>query len=340
MSRKTPPSCRPVGGAARARRRGATPDRRAGRPTPTGSPAPLDTCIIGILLGGHLGDTLITTPLARQLVQEKGLTVKVTEHPSTRAAFANNPFVHDYTTSRGMALVPWLKGGGHVLQQLQRGLGVEVSDPPRPEVYLSREERAWASTWLAEHVPARRKVCVLSPRAVTTAGRYEGADWDQVSLALQEEYAVVQPVLSAEGVHEGQPRQPRPGRRRHEGQTPGAIIAVDLPTRHYLALVAAADLFVGVLSGGAHASAAFHVPAIVVVWPELAPRIKFPVDGLGIGEEFAYPTQAHLCTSSVTRSGFDGRALRDKISEALALEPVRPPRGVPPRDPGRRRSAG
>jgi hypothetical protein len=71
---------------------------------------------------------------------------------------------------------------------------VEVSDPPRPEVYLSRQERAWAAAWLAEHVPARRKVCVLSPRAVTTAGCYDGADWDQISRALQEEYAVGAPI--------------------------------------------------------------------------------------------------------------------------------------------------
>jgi hypothetical protein len=255
-------------------------------------------------------------------VQEKRLTVKVTEHPSTRAVFANNPFVSGYSVLRGFSLLAWRQGTGHVIQQLQRGLGVAVSDPPRPEIFLSRQERAWAATWLAENVPAGRKVCVLSPGALKTAGYYAGVAWDQVSLALQEEYAVVQPVLSARPVDAGQPRRPSRERRRHEGQTSGAISPVDLPTRHYLALVAAADLLVGGLSGGAHVAAAFHVPAIIVVWPELASRIKFPVPGWGIGEQFAYPTQGHLSTSSLTRNGFDGQALRDRIAEALALEPV------------------
>jgi hypothetical protein len=340
MARTTSPHSRPVGGAARARHRAATPGRRTGRPDPTGSPPGLETCIIGRFLDGHLGDALITTPLPRQLVQEKRLAVKVTDHPSARDVFANNPFVYGYTMIGGLALFDWLQGGGHAIQQLQRGLGLEVSDPPRPEVHLSREERAWAAAWLAENVPARRKVCVLSTRARQTAGYYDGVDWGQVSLALQEEYAVVQPVLSARRVHPGRPRQPRQDGRRPKGQTPGAIRAVDLPTRHYMALVAAADLLVGGLSGGAHVAAAFHVPALVVVWPELASKIALPVPGWGIGEQFAYPTQAHLSTSRLTRSGFDGQALRDKVAEALALEPVPSPRGVTPRGPRRRRSAG
>jgi hypothetical protein len=336
MARRSSRRTRPVTGTPRARRRAGAPDRGVEQPAGTGSPEAGETCVLGLLLEGHLGDTLCTTPLARQLVQERRLTVKVTEHPSTRAVFAHNPCVSGFSMLRGFSLLAWRQGDGHVIQQLQRGLGVEVSDPPRPELFLASEERAWAATWLAEHVPAGKKVCVLSPGAQKTARFYQGVDWDRVSRVLQEEYAVVQPLLSAADPPPEPHRQPR----RHAGQTPGAIIAVDLPTRHYLALVAAADLLVGGYSGGPHVAAAFHVPTIVIVWPELASKLTFPVHGWGTeGEHFAYPTQAHLVTSSLTQRGFDAQALRAAIPEALALEPGSRPRPAAPRGSGRRRSA-
>ncbi|MBI5479956.1 MAG: hypothetical protein HY906_13910, partial [Deltaproteobacteria bacterium] len=199
-------------------------DRRPGRAEPTGATPLRQNCILGLLLEGHLGDALCTTPLARQLVQEKGMTVNVTEHPNTRAAFANNPFVSGYSMAKGFSPLAWREGDGHVIQQLQRGLGLEVSEPPRPEVYLSPQERAWASTWLAQNVPAGRKVCVLSAQVVSTADQYGDVDWDRVSLTLQEEYAVVQPLLSTSPVDAS--RGPEAGHEqpRHEGQTPGAVV--------------------------------------------------------------------------------------------------------------------
>ena len=142
------------------RRRSITPARPAVIRGPFTQPTTSKTFVIDFFLSCHLGDALVTTSLTRQLALEKYLDVQIIKHRSTAAVFDNNPFVSAYTLQRGVKLSTLLRGDGHMIQRLQRGLGLTITHPPRPEIYLSDDERTWASTWLKEHTPTGPPVCV------------------------------------------------------------------------------------------------------------------------------------------------------------------------------------
>ena len=221
-----------------------------GKTNPPGEPATAnDAVVLGLFGAAHLGDTLCTSPLPRLLRQRLNRPIYVVDHPVARAVFDANPHVSGFAGGETIALNSRMIGNGHVLQRLAQGLELPVEPAPRPEIYLTEEETKWAAgerhRW-----PAGRPACVLSTAAQTDRGNLERVDWEAVARVLCRELTVVQPVLA-------------------ERPEPGTVPYFRLPVRRYMALVAAADCFVGGTSGGSHVAAAFGVPSVIVAWRSL-----------------------------------------------------------------------
>jgi hypothetical protein len=251
--------------------------------------------VLGLFGAAHLGDTLCTSPLPRLLRQRLDRPIYVTDHPMTRAVFAGNPHVSGFAGRETIALNNRMIGSGHVLQRLAQGLELPVEPMPRPEICLTDAEREWAAgerrRW-----PADRPVCVLSTGAETDKANLERVDWAAVARVLCREFTVVQPVLA-------------------EPPIPGAVPYSQLPLRQYMALIAAADCFVGGTSGGSHVAAAFGVPSLIVAWRSLLDHLRFPVSGLGVVAAFCYPQHWFIAAEDLGRACFREESLLTRLRE-------------------------
>lgn len=268
------------------------------QPTLPAGALPHDAVVLGRFSAAHLGDTLCTSALPRLIHGARGRPVYVQEDPVLRAVFTANPHVAGFVAGEFPKLDHRMRGAGHVLQRLQQGLELPIEPMPRPEIHLTQTERRWA-TDERERWGHERPACVLSTSAVTDAGNASRVDWFSVAEALRRRFTVVQPVLS-------------------EPPLPGTISPRGLSLRQYMALIAAADFFVGATSGGSHVAAAFGVPALVVSWRALLDPLRFPVSGLGIPAAFLYPQQWHLAAEDLATGRFRVRQLEQVLADMQA----------------------
>lgn len=249
----------------------------------------------------HLGDALCTSPLPRMLWEQTGRGAYVPDHPTARAVFRQNPYVSGYLPG-GAPLCRLARGHGHVIQRIVQALELPLPTRPRPEIYLSPDERRWARR-VRRELAGRRRMCILSTGAMTDAGNLARVDWSAAAGALGRRHVVVQPVV-------------------REPVARGATALRGLTLRRYMALIAEADLFVGGTSGGSHVAAAFDVPAIIVVWRELHREARFPVAAGGEAGElrfkasFLYPHHALLCAEDLERGTFREDTIRSAIENA------------------------
>lgn len=262
----------------------------------------------------HLGDTLCMTPLPRLLSVAYGTRVYLSDEPIHRAVFANNPYVAGFRKTRGIRLHHRLRGSGHLLQRFQRRFGLLVEGVPRPELYLSDAEIQWAigqrKKW-----PVDRPTCILSTRAIAEASRYRNIDWPAIGAAWLEFCTLVQPVMSSPAVYQNEIVKPS-GEHRNSWRpaevVPGAIIYRDLALRQYISLFHVADHFCGGSSGGSHVAAAFGLPSLIVIWPEIFQTLRFPQRSRGFSEDmFLYPQHGFINMADV-RSGRVNRAVLAK----------------------------
>ena len=241
------------------------------------SPGPSEFTL-GLLWGSHLGDQLCLTPLPRLLKTAFGTRVYVNDTPVNRAIFKHNPYVEGFRRTPRTFHKLVAKGYGHHIQRLARGFGVAFEGDPKPEVYLTDEERQWA---LRERTKWRRDrpVCIFSLRALSSQGYYQRVDWHAVGGAWMKWCTAVQPVLTTVSAYT---REVFPLSRRHreewrpEHVLAGAVVYENLTLRQYMSLFSVADYFCGVLSGGAHVAAAFGLPSLVIVWRDLFSRLRLP----------------------------------------------------------------
>jgi hypothetical protein len=233
--------------------------------------------------------------------------------------FLNNPYIAGFAPSVGLPLWDRARGFGHLIQRLQQGFDLPVDDVPRPEIYLSDDEFAWARCKRAAW-PAERPACIFSPRVLTDGGQFRRVDWLAVGAALSGRFTLIQPVLTtAESYRRDlDPRQGGDDRWTNEPIVPGAIIYRDLPLRHYLSLFAVADAFCGGTSGGAHAAAAFDVPSLLVTWRDLERSLSFPVSSARVGPAwFVYPQHRTLAAEVLEVDQVDLGLLGERV-DALA----------------------
>lgn len=250
---------------------------------------------VGLLYGARLGDTIITSGIPERLNREQGLEVTVVHYPTTLQVFAHNPHVTGYLTG-GRIDYGTPDGIGHLIQRVERFLGLEPEPWPRGRLHFNQQELLRASA-LREHVVVEQRsqrLALVSTAATTHLGEYAWVPWVRVVATLRSAgYAVVHTALCS-------------GRRlsdlmRIPPDLPadpvidGAFRVEDLPCRDFLALLATADLAVVTASGSSHAAAASDVPA-VVLWPQARGFSQFrpPVSGYPGRLAWLYPQHAHI----------------------------------------------
>lgn len=260
--------------------------------------------VLGLLSAPHLGDTLCTTPLPRLLSEHQERMVYVIDHPSTRSLFANNPYVSGFERGRHVRLHRKMRGSGHVIQRLQQGFRLPMDLRPKPEIYLSDEERQWARQQRADW-PGEKPACLMASRAITDEGHYRTVDWDTMAEAWAASCTLVQPILTSPQAYVPQVAnisQAAVQQWSPEDVLADAVLYRDLPLRKYLALFSVTDFFLGPTSGGTHVAAAFDVPALVVTWEPLYSELEFPCTGRPLCPgSFLYPQQEFLSVEQAKR---------------------------------------
>jgi hypothetical protein len=250
---------------------------------------------LGVLGAGHLGDVLCVSPLPRLLSERLGRRVWVTDTANARAVFGNNPYVEGLASAATLPVNHLLRGSGHVIQRFQQGLSLPVQPRPMPELYLDDAEREWASD-LRRRAADGRRVCVLSTGALTDGGNAGRIDWGSIARVLGKDYAVIQPIVD-------------------ERNVVGTVACRGLSVRQYMALVWAADLFVGATSGGSHVAAAFDVPSLIVAWRSLLDPLRFPTSGPNLVAAFLYPQHWFIASEDVAANRFNEPMLRSVLTD-------------------------
>ena len=257
--------------------------------------------IFGIsrLGAAHLGDTLCGSTLPRLLNLVSDAMIFIDDCPITRAVFTGNPYVTGFKCGATVNLQYRMRGNGHLIQRLEQGFDLPVSQIPRPEIYLSGNEKDWAVRFLEELRPSK-PVCVLSTGAYTDGANVKRVDWESAVKVLKTQYTVVQAILN-------------------ESPVAGAVHVYKLSIRQYISLISVTDCFMGGTSGGSHIAAAFDVPAIIVAWRDIIAKARFPISGLGIPAAFLYPQQWLLAWEDLWKGEFKQTALESVLSEIDAL---------------------
>lgn len=258
--------------------------------------------VLSLFAGGHLGDVLCTSPLPRMLYKYQGLRTYATDHPNTRAIFSNNPYVCGFVRGFTVSLDAIQNGDGHISQRLMQGFELPVDPSPKPEIYLTREERRWAKRQRRQW-PSDKPVCIVSSAAISDSWMCDYVDWNTVAQALSARYTLIQPVLT-------------------EAPIAGAVAYKGLSVRQYISLFSVADRFVGITSGGTHIAAAFGVPTLVIIWNDLQRKVRFPIVGpvtvsdLDWKAAFLYPHHWFIAAEDVS-GGADSSAKLEAVLDDM-----------------------
>ncbi|MBN1126620.1 MAG: hypothetical protein JXA82_16555 [Sedimentisphaerales bacterium] len=284
-----------------------------------------DTVVLGLLSASHLGDVLCTTTIPRQLNVELRKQVFVVDHSSTRLVFANNPYVAGFVTQYPNQLKRYLRGGnGHVIQRLQQGLGVCVSTRPKPEIYLSDEEYAWAKEQ-KQYWPKGKPVCLLSTRLLSDKERLGDIDWETIGYNWADLCTIIQPVITKPEQYVREVASVSLGENIEEKTGWGseavyskAYVYENLTTRQYIALFSVVDYFCGGTSGGANVAAAFNVPSLIIVWDDLNKTISFPSKAQSLSPgTFLYPQHQFFFCDQIKKGMIDVPRLKTAIMKTI-----------------------
>ena len=277
----------------------------------------LRTSSTSIVLGffgiSHLGDAIMTTGLPRKIFQRLGKMVYVVHHPSTVGVFAYNPYVAAFKNDGYVTLTDKMTGPGHIIQKVERGLGLPVDPVPKGELYFSDEELRWA--WDQRRQWRRKKpACILATGAFTdsSAERFSGLAWDRMARVLRRSFTLVQLMLTSVAHYKSETVLTDGLLGAWDPDTPvdGAIHYTNLPLRQYMSLFAVADCHVGPTSAGAHIAAALGMPALIVLNRIANPnQVVFPHPRAGMWmESFLYPQHTFVRSDGLYPRTFNARA--------------------------------
>ena len=206
---------------------------------------------LGFVFGSALGDELMGSVLPRQL-SATGVKVFKVKHRCTETIVANNPHISGWQNAGRIGLGRAYVGDGHHTQCIQRYFKVPEDTFPRPEIYLSPDEKKWAEKQRSEW-PSGKPVIIVSTSSfgsVQHPDSYTLRPWRQWISILAQNAVVVR-------------CQSRTETPLNVPPVPGVFELSDLTTRQYMSLFSVADGYFGAESGGAHVAAAFQLPSIV-----------------------------------------------------------------------------
>lgn len=228
---------------------------------------------LGFLGLSHLGDVLCSSTLPRKIKETHGVDVFFVRHRSTINFLMHNPFVSGFRNEGRIALKDLARGTGHIIQKLERSFGVPLEPFPRPEIYLSDDEHAFA--WkVRATLPRDRPLAVICTNSITDNMAGGTANyWRRWAEILGQRYCVVQPALTTIEPLEEVVRLSDVNRSAWRPDEPldNCYVLENLRCRQFLSLFSVADFYLGPNSGGAHAAAAFDIPSLVIL-----PRRQYP----------------------------------------------------------------
>ncbi len=213
--------------------------------------------VLGFMGNAHPREAMYSTAIAKSL--SSVADVWSVRHRSTYFAYKNNREICGFRNAGRLGLSRLCYGPGHRIQQLQRAFGLPIDPFPRPDLYLSTEELAWAAGFRAL-LPRNKGVAIVGvPPKATRDGV-----WQKLVSLLGMSHTVLHPLVTQRHVHEetvagidwgGDSSLP--------SYMSDAFVVENYTARNYMALFSIADLYVG-MSGGAALSVAagFSVPAI------------------------------------------------------------------------------
>lgn len=216
-----------------------------------------------------LGDSLILTTLPAKLkARYPQLRIEIFVRGLNPWVFLNHPHVDAWSRApRELFGDDTNRGEGHLIQQKERGFGLELSEDPRPEVYLSMPEIRAAKARIAAGPCTGKPLIALHPAGGTENRVAERETWAHVAQALGEVAEVWQ--VGVEG------DRPLPG------VAPAFFPRTGPGVRQLFAFLSRARGFVGVDSGPMHVAKSQGLPALIVtrqndIAQRLARREKEP----------------------------------------------------------------
>jgi ADP-heptose:LPS heptosyltransferase len=234
-----------------------------------------------------LGDALILTTLPAKLkAAYPHLKVEVFVRGLNPWVFLNHPQVDGWSRApRAVYGDDTNLGEGHLIQQKERGFGLEISEDPRPEIYLTMEEIRAAKALIENRRKSKLPIIALHPAGHTEKNVAERESWARVAQALGAQAEVWQVGL--------------------EGDTPLPSIQqtaffprTGQGVRQLFAFFSRIQGFVGVDSGPMHVAKSQGVPACIVTrHADVAVRILHQNFRFG----FLYLDHTHLPVEQLLR---------------------------------------
>jgi hypothetical protein len=210
-----------------------------------------------------LGDAMMLTTLPAKLrARYPRLAIDTYARGLNPAIFEANPHV------RGVARFPraiygddcnW--GSGHLLQLKEQFFDLPVSEPPRPELYLSDRERAAARRYVVRRsftdtvAELARPLIILHPWGKTWEAAAEVEFWDALVARWKHRARFWQVGMLGQGAVQGC--------EYYLWTTRGS----STEARRLFAITEQAQAFVGVDSGPMHVAAAFAKPSFILLPP-------------------------------------------------------------------------
>jgi hypothetical protein len=238
--------------------------------------------VLGYVFNAHLGDCMMATTLPRKLKEKYGIGVRVVRHHMTIDMFKNNPYVDGHLCKGRIPLGRWNVGKGHLIQRMERYFGLDEDPYPRPEIYLSDEEQAWAASFRSNLPDGPVVVVCCGAVSNNSLDPFDFRPWQVWADLIGEEATVVQLMVRNNGMRENRGVQPGT-----EEMLEGHISLGNLPRRLFFAVFSVADGYFGTWAAGSHVAAAFGLPSIVHLNGHLLNEPVFPASE-GIGA-FLYP---------------------------------------------------
>jgi len=208
-----------------------------------------------------LSDLLMLTSLPSRIKAQMPQTrVGICPGRLSRAVFKNHPHVDGLSLRlRGGLGDDAMPGSEHLIQLRERYLGLIPCDNPKPEIFFSDSERAWARDFIRRHtLPENdgKPICVIHPWRPSLPGGLALAPvsfWDELVRRNRHHFRFWQIGLQFDSAVQGCEYYYLARRRS----------GTDL--RRVAALLAEADRFIGVCSAPMHLARAVDIPSLILL---------------------------------------------------------------------------
>lgn len=200
-----------------------------------------------------IGDALVLTPIARKLkTKYPGLHLSTYIRGFNPIVFYNNPYIDKISYLPGALYGDDANyGSGHLIQLKEQYFGLDLSQDPKPEIFLTSEEKNSAAKLIEPLKESGLPICILHAWGHTHRNVAPPEYWDYLVENWKYKVKFVQVGLKGQEpirnchLHYWSPREPWAARK-------------------LFALMSQADAFIGVDSGPMHIAKAFGLTSLIL----------------------------------------------------------------------------